>query len=250
MAQRITENTWLIQGRTVSLPVAIRDSLIATAVFSCSGDAARRAIADDRLTPLTVAGRSLASLLLVKYRDSDLDAYDEVGVTVAVRGPARGAIGIYILELPVTQTFTLEAGRAIWGLPKWLAHATMSFRRSGVEVSMCDGGQPVLTAALDAGGLRIPAPITAPMVCWAIRPDGPQAGELLRGSFRIRLEGLRIRWGGARLVLGDHRMACTARLLGMSGPPLCTAVARMTTELGAFSSPRPPGPQSQARSIP
>jgi Acetoacetate decarboxylase (ADC) len=250
MAQRIAENTWQIQGRTVTLPVVIRDSLFAAAVFSCPADAARTAVADERLTPMTIAGRGLATLMCVKYRDSDLDAYDEVGLMVVVRGPARGAIGAYTVELPVTQTFTLEAGRAIWGLPKWLAHATMSFRRSGVEVSMCDGGQPVLTAALDVGGLRIPAPITAPMVCWAVRPDGPQAGELLRGSFRIRLEGLRIRWGGARLILGDHRMARTARLLGMSGPSLCTAVARMTTELGAFSPPRPPGPQSRALSIP
>ena len=234
MAQRTTENTWQIQGRTVTLPVAIRDSFLATAVYACSADAARKIIADDRLTPLTIAGRGLAILLFVKYRDSDLDAYDEVGLTLAVRGPARGAIGMYILELPVTETFTLEAGRAIWGLPKWLAQATMSVRRDGVEVSLRDGAELVLTAALDVGGLRIPVPITAPMACWAVRPDGPDAGELLRGTVHIRLRGLHVRLGGAHLVLGEHRMARTARALGMSGRPLCTAVAEMTTELGAF----------------
>lgn len=234
MVQRAAANSWLIQGRTVTLPVAIRDSLFATAVFACSAEAARAAVVDRRLTPLTIAGRGLAGLMFVKYRDSDLDAYDEVGLAVAVRGPARGAIGAYIVELPVTQSFTLEAGRTIWGLPKWLARCTMSFHRSGVRVRLCDGAQLVLTAALDVGSLRIPVPITAPVVCWAVRPDGPDADELLHGTFRIRLEGLRIRLGGARLVLGEHRMARTAHALGMSGPPLCTAVAGMTTELGAF----------------
>jgi hypothetical protein len=231
MAQRIAENTWHIQGRTVTLPVAIRDSLLAAAVFSCSADAARRAVADERLTPVTIAGRGLAGLLCVKYRDSDLDAYDEVGLMVAVRGPVRGAIGAYTVELPVTQTFTLEAGRAIWALPKWLARSTMSFHRSGVEVRLCDGAEFVLTAAFSAGGLRIPVPITAPVPCWTVCPD---AGELHHGTFRIRLEALRIRPGGARLVLGEHRMARTARALGMSARPLCTAVARMTAELGAL----------------
>ncbi|MBV8992424.1 MAG: acetoacetate decarboxylase family protein [Pseudonocardiales bacterium] len=231
MAQRIAENTWQIQGRTVTLPVAIRDSLFAAAVFSCSADAARRVVADERLTPMSIAGRGLASLMCVKYRDSDLDAYDEVGLMVAVRGPVRGAIGAYTVELPVSQTFTLEAGRAIWALPKWLARSTVSFHRSGLEVRLCDGAEFVLTAALNAGGLRIPVPITAPVPCWTV---GPDAGELHHGTFRIRLENLRIRLGGARLVLGEHRMARTARALGMSGPPLCTVVAKMTAELGAL----------------
>jgi hypothetical protein len=230
----ISENSGRIQGCTVTLPVAIRESVLAIAVFSCSAGAAREAVAHDRLTPLTIAGRGFASLMFVKYRDSDLGAYDEVGLSVAVRGPAHGAIGAYVVELPVTQTLTLEAGRAIWGLPKWLAQATISVSRSGVRARLCDGAQSVLTAALDVRGLRIPVPITIPAVCWVVRRDGPEVGELLHGTARIRLDDLRIGLGGGRVVLGEHRMARTARALGMSRLPLCTAVARMTTELGAF----------------
>jgi hypothetical protein len=236
VAKRTGVDTWQVQGRQVTLPVAIRDSVCATAVFACSADAARTAVPDDRLTPLTIAGRGLASLLFVKYRDTDLGAYDEVGLSVAVLGPGRGAIGAYIVELPVTQTFTLEAGRAIWGLPKWLADSTISIRRSGVHVALCDGAQSVLTAAFQVGHLQIPMPITMPVTCWTVRPDGPEAGELLHGTVRVRLKGLRIGLGGgARVVLGEHRMARTARALGMSGPPLCTAVASMTAELGTFA---------------
>jgi hypothetical protein len=238
MAQRTAANTWEVQGRTVTLPVVIRDSTFAAAVFCCSAAAARTAVADDRLEPLTVAGRSIAVLVFVQYHDSDLGTYEEVGLMVAVRGPGRRAIGTYTLELPVTQAFTREAGRAIWGLPKWLARSAMTFRRSRVEVHLCEGEELILTAALDVGGLRIPVPITTSVACWAVRPDGPDAGELLHGTPRLRLEGLRVRPGRARLVLGEHRMAQTARALGMSRRPLCTAVARMTAELGAFTPVR------------
>ncbi len=235
MAQRIADNAWEIQGRTVTLPVAIRDSTVAAAIFSCSGAAARAAVPDHRLTPITVAGGGIAVLFCARYHDGDLDAYDEVGLSIAVRGPGSPAIGAYIAELPVTETFTLEAGRAIWGLPKWLARGTMTSGGSRTEVKLGDGDEFVLNAAFDVRGLRIPVPLTVPAVLWAIRPDGPHAGELLHGTFRLRLADLRIRPGGARLVLGEHRMARTARALGMSRRPLCTAVTRMTAELGPFT---------------
>lgn len=238
MAQRITDDIWEIQGRTVTLPVAIRHSTFAAAVFCCSATAIRAAVPDDRLQPFTVVGRGMAVVIFVRYHDSDLDSYDEVGILVAVRGPGGGTIGAYTVELPVTEAFTREAGCAIWGLPKWLARAAVVFRRRGMQVRLCDGDRFVLTAALDVGRLRIPVPLTVPVPCWAVRPDGPEAGELLHGVFRLRLEGLRLRLGGARLVLGDHRMARTARALGMSRRPLCTTVAPMTAELGAFTPVR------------
>lgn len=238
MAQRTTENSWQIQGRTVTLPVAIRDSTLAAAVFRCSAAAARMAVGDRRLEPLTIGGRGVAVLLCVQYHDGDLGAYDEVAVMVAVRGPGsmRGsrAIGAYTVEMPVTQPFTLEAGRAIWGLPKWLARAVMTFHGSRVQVHLSEGDEFVLSGTLDGGAVRIPVPVTAPMLCWAVRPDGPEEGKLIRGVARLRLKDLRVRLGGAELVLGEHRMARTARALGMSRRPLCTAMARMSTELGAF----------------
>lgn len=238
MAQRIADNAWEIEGRTITLPVRIRDSTVAAAVYCCCAAAARTAVTDERVKPLTLAGRGIAVLFFARYHDSDLGIYDEVGVAIAVRGPGRGPIGTYIVELPVTQTFTLEAGRAIWGLPKWLARSTLTSRRSGPEVHLCDGDEFVLTAALDIGRLRIPVPVTAPVALWAVQPDGPEGGELLHGAFRLRLADLRVRPGGTRLVLGEHRMSQTARALGMSQRPLCTLVARVTAELGPFTPVR------------
>ncbi|MDQ4103411.1 MAG: acetoacetate decarboxylase family protein [Actinomycetota bacterium] len=235
MTQRIADNAWDIQGRTVTLPATIRDSTVAASVFCCSAAAARTAVTDDRLQPLTVAGRGIAVLFFARYHDGDLGAYDEVGLMVAVRGPGRGVMGAYTIELPVTQTFTLEAGRTIWGLPKWLARSTMTSRRSRAEVHLYDNTELILTAAFDAGRLRVPVPVTAPAAFWAIRPEGPGTGELLHGTFRLRLSGLRVRTRGARLVLGEHRMARTARALGMSRRPLFTAVGRMAAELGPFT---------------
>jgi hypothetical protein len=82
-------------------------------------------------------------------------------------GPCRGSSGEAVAAGIGKGRCALEAGRAIWGLPKWLARSMMTFHRSRVEAQLWDGDELVLTAALDVGSLRIPVPVTAPGVLWA-----------------------------------------------------------------------------------
>jgi hypothetical protein len=188
---------------------------------------------------VTVAHRAVSTLVCIRYRDGDLGPYDEVALQLAVRGP-NGSIGLYTLELPVTGRFTLEAGRAIWGLPKWLATTSMTASDRRTTVELADGDDIVLRAEFDAGPLPLPVPVILPLPVWAIRPDGPEAGAVLRGGMRIRLEGVRFRPGGATVDLGRHRMADTARRLGAGGRPLCTVSApRMSGELGEWTTWEP-----------
>jgi hypothetical protein len=126
-----------VQGRTVTMPVMIRDSTVAAAVFCCSAAAARTAVTDDRLTPFTVAGRGIAVL-------------NEFLLTARTR-----------------------RGRSPYP----------------------DFGHQLV-------------------ICWGGAAGRARAGELLYSSPQIRLEGLRVRLGGAWLVLGQHRMAQTTRSPG------------------------------------
>ncbi|MBI2168037.1 MAG: acetoacetate decarboxylase family protein, partial [Actinobacteria bacterium] len=122
-----------IQGRPVAIPVEVRDARQWAAQFLVPADAAQAVIGD---TGLQVArpfpGRAMLALAVVDYRDTDLDAYHEVAVSFVVRhhdAPAvagegellrefwSGKVGAYIHQLPVDQTFTLEAGVLIWGFP-------------------------------------------------------------------------------------------------------------------------------------
>jgi hypothetical protein len=231
VAQRVAENTWQVQDTTLRMPVAIRDAALAAAVFACDQAAARRAVAGTGLEPLVLAGRAFAAFMCVQYRDGDLGPYNEVGLMLSVRGPG-GRIGAYTLELPVTQTFTLEAGRAIWALPKWLGRCELAIGRRRSTVHLAEGDAFVLAGVLDTGPLRLPMPVSAGLWAFSVREDD---GHLLYGRTSMRLTGLRVRPGGARLVLGEHRMARTARALGMSGRPLCTVtVPRLAMKLGEW----------------
>lgn len=83
MSERTSQ---IVQGRTVTLPVEVRRVSSWAAHFLVPAGAGRRMIAH---TGLEVAeplpGRALVSIPFVRYEDSDLDAYNEVGIVVAVR---------------------------------------------------------------------------------------------------------------------------------------------------------------------
>ncbi len=61
--------------------------------------------------------------MLARYIDGDLGKYHEFGTCVMVNPPGSNASGLralgdaaaFIHHLPVDQSFTLEAGRTIWG---------------------------------------------------------------------------------------------------------------------------------------
>lgn len=230
MARRIAENVWEIQGRTLRMPVVIRDAAMAAAVFACDPAAARTALAGTGLDPVVVGRRALSVLICVQYGDGDLGRYNEVGLLLPVRGPGR-RVGVYTLELPVTQEFTLEAGRDLWALPKWLARCDLAFDGHRCRVRLSDGDTFVLAATLDGGPLPLPLPVRTRMAGFSVRDASTITGRTL-----MRLRGLRVRPGGSRVVLGDHRMASAARSLGMAGRPLATmTAARLSLELGEWA---------------
>jgi hypothetical protein len=122
-------------------------------------------------------------------------------------------------------------------MPKWLATSSMtaSRRRAAVEVRADDA--LVLRAQLDAGPVAMPFRVKVPAPTWSTRGDGPTAGEVLKGVFRIAMGGLRVRPGGTTVTLGNHRMSAAARSLGMEGRALATLGSpHLTGELGSPTS--------------
>ncbi|HEX9713392.1 MAG TPA: acetoacetate decarboxylase family protein [Actinomycetota bacterium] len=212
-----------IQGRQLTFPVEVRQASSWAASFLVPAARAQAMIAH---TPLQVAqpvpGRALVTIPFVRYVDSDLDSYNEVGVTVLVRehdaadepawrhslDVARSRVGVYVHHLPVDQAFTLEAGRALWGYPKVMA--SIDIRSSG-GVTACElriDDQDVLRLRVVDGG---PIPIPARM---------PPTYTYLDGVLRRTLwesEGVQIRGrlGGATLWLGSHPIADELRALGL-----------------------------------
>lgn len=223
---------WFVFGTEVPNPAQIRDARFAGAVYACPAAEARAVVRGTGLDAVTVGGRGFSALACIQYVDTDLGPYDEVALQVLARGPG-GRLGLYTAELPVTGEFTLHAGRQIWGLPKWRARTESTFDGRRVRLRLWDGDTRVLAVALDSGPLRTPVPAKVPLPAWSSRVDGPKAGELLFGGLALRAEAFRMRPGGARVALGEHRMAELADRLGVAGRALATlGAARLTGSIG------------------
>lgn len=237
MATHPAPDVWEVQGKHVDLPVRVENASIAGAAWR-----APRSAVDAQLEPygLRSAGRrgkGLAMLLCVVYPEEFvLGAYDEVGIGVyasPMSGTVPGGSGLFLLELPVTGAFTREAGREIWGLPKWLMTSTADVGGSTSTMVISDGDVPVMDATIRTGGLALPlAPSGG--TTWARAEDGPHAGRLLRGKTSMRFRGLRLGRGrGTTIAWGEHRMADRARALGMDGRPFATFSAeRLSASFG------------------
>src|ERR1700744_2720430 len=134
-----------IAGTVLTMPVRIRKADNHTAMFSVDAGAAQRLIDYSGLRVCEHRpGRAVVALLLVRYIDGDLGQYHEFGTAVMVNPPGSQARGLkalgnaaaFIHHLPVDQSFTLQAGRTIWGFPKIMADFTIrEHGRFGFDVS-------------------------------------------------------------------------------------------------------------------
>lgn len=235
MAELVGPKTWRIQGRRITLPVTLTDAQMSAAVFRSPRQAVAGLLDGTGLTPFTLGRSAFSMLMFVQYGPWELGMYDEVGVGVFVRG--SGKPGLHLVDLPVTGAFTQEAGQDFWALPKWLMSSTLTFLDRSASITVHDGSAFVLRAALTAGRLPIPLPIRASIPAWSYLGHGAQRNTLLRGTFPMTLQGLRLGRGTARITLGDHPMAHRMAALGMTRAPLITVHARnLSGPLDAFDA--------------
>lgn len=212
-----------IQGRTIRMPVEVRDASAGVATFLVSSRIARRLVPDafevvelfPRRTPLAIA--------IIDYRDNDLGDYDEVSLTFFVRprGARRGIpwlgswidlltgrLGTWIWKLPVNQSFTCEAGRTIWGFPKTVESIELRREPGAVRCRLEMDGEHVLTLSIPHGGTRT-LPEQETVTYTRIE------GVAHRTRFTQGGTGVGFSAGGARLELGTHPIADTLGALGL-----------------------------------
>ncbi len=243
--------SWEVLGRTITLPVVVRHAVQWSVQYLVDEDAAQRIVES---TGLQVTGplphKALMALAVCRYLDTDLDPYHEVAVSFVVRphdAPpitsatdrirefARGAIGVYIHQLPVDQEFTCTAGRDIWGFPKFMttididepssarASGAAGTRGSATIVRLVDDGTHVLSMAIGTGSERLRLPSSAPPTY------SYQDGVLRRTTWTIEQQRVSGRFGGTTLTLGDHPIADELRTLGLPKRALFTsACGRMS----------------------
>jgi hypothetical protein len=217
-------SSYVIQGRTVTLPVCVRDARVVVANFVVAAGAVRALLPTSNLQPVEVyPGGALCSLGAIEYRDNDLGEYNEFAVNFfvvpgterplplvgALRGFWRREVGVYVHRLPVTTSFSRDAGYGIWGFPKTVDEITFEDRDRRRSCTLVSNGTHVLklTIARGFGRVRLPE---APQdtYTWA-------DGRLRRTPSVMRGDGVGFRLGGAELTLGTHPIADELRSIGL-----------------------------------
>lgn len=204
--------SYTIEGREVTLPVRVGDAAIAFASWLVPMRVAREIVADERVQLVRILpGRAMLSLAAIEYRENDLGAYNELAIAfVAQTDRARGrqGIGSYIHRLPVTTSFSREAGRRIWGLPKTVDAIDIRDVGDRRSARLTVDGTHSLTLTVKMTGARS-------------FTDAPQAalarldGVIRRTPFRASGSGLGFRLGGAAIELGAGPIADELRRLGL-----------------------------------
>jgi hypothetical protein len=220
-----------IAGRTVTMPVRVRDASAGTVMYDVDAVAAQARLPAPFEVVESAPGTANLALALVDYRDNDLDAYLEVGVVLFVRPCAGGDDGNLILHLPVDQPFTCEAGQRIWGFPKSLQQIE---RVDGVGTStwtLWMDGALALRVTLPRGG-DDDAP-AVDMTSYTVIDGVPHAT-----AFSQRGTGSSMSFGGdgVTLELGPHPVGEELASLGLPREPV---LATWTEHLeGTFEAPR------------
>jgi Acetoacetate decarboxylase (ADC) len=243
---------YLVQGQRVAMPVEVRSASACSATFAVPAAAARSVIGYAGLDPVEpLPGRAICSLAFVRYVDSDLGPYDEFAVAFLVRRPdggldgrggrggrgarsergghdrpggrrgLRGRAGAFIHWLPVNQSFTLEAGRSIWGFPKEMADIDLSLSGPSKRCVVRKDGQLVVDLVIRPG---IPVPSGSAKTSFDAYTS--QDGVTRRTPWVMRPGGVRSRPGGALLRLGEHPVAEELRRLGLPRTALFTSTIR------------------------
>lgn len=208
-----------IAGTVLTMPVRVRKADVHTAMFAVSADAAQQMIDYSGLQVCRFRpGRAIVTLMLARYIDGDLGQYHEFGTCIMVNPPGSQATGLkalgdaaaFIHHLPVDQAFTLEAGRTIWGFPKIMADFTV---HEADPFGFTVGVNGALIAKMEFGrALPIPSLGSGPKV---LKTYTFADGTTREVPWEMKTSGVRLRPGGAKLVLGNHPYADELASLGL-----------------------------------
>lgn len=229
LSQPSPPNSYLIQGRTVTMPCIVRDACSATATWLVSSRAAQLLLPGPELEIAEVMPRrGLLSISCIDYRDNDLGDYNEVSIAFFVRergaprglpyaGTAidmmRGRLPTHIIHLPVNQSFTCEAGQTIWGFPKTVDEIDFDTSGDRAHCTWSKDGHNVLRVSVPIGGKRS---FPEQTLCTYSYIDG----ALHKTEFASRAENLGVQLRGADIELGAHPIADELRSLGLPKPAL------------------------------
>ena len=227
---------YTIEEQTVVLPVRIREASSVYASFLVPAAAVKRLLPAGLIPLQTIPGRATCTIVGVDYREGDLGQYHEVGVCFLLRPQGGSRLDVvtmmrnqapaYIHRLPVTTSFSCEAGRHIWGFPKDVMDIAFADTEATRTVTLRDQGRLVLQLSAPRRGTKKFSGVD-------IDAMGSWGGPVQVTPAQMAGEGVKAGFRAGQLVLGDHPIATELRSLGLPKRPLVAgSIERFTGSFG------------------
>lgn len=208
---------------TVPLPVRVEEARAMLAGFLASTEQLQRLTPDALRVVELAPGFAPVGLSCFEYVRTTLGPYNEVGIAWPVVRADRASwrtlpvlpvlleklwpgAGWWVHWLPVTTDAALEAGRDVWGYPKFRADISFSEERGTRACSLSHGGRSILTLEQSTRMPALPKTLET-------RTFTRRGAELLSTRISVKARGAQNPFARCRLTLGDHVIADELRKL-------------------------------------
>lgn len=145
--RRLAGNKATVDGIDYVLPVNSEPSPVLMTAFPVDARAAARLLPGGEIHPFRLpGGKSLLVVTVINYLSTDIGAYIEYSLALAVTRGARPAppllpmllqrtlnLGQYVVDLPVSTEVSVKGGKGIWGMPKH--QASLDFQVGEASIS-------------------------------------------------------------------------------------------------------------------
>jgi hypothetical protein len=219
-----------VGSASIDLPIRYYRDDAFMGVFPASFEAIEAALPSERLRPVRLFGnRAAVAIIAFNYIQTSVGPYGEVGIaplcTLDREGPplvaallesAFDGFGAFVAHLPVTSLIARDAGRTIWGYPKFVADMEFERRPAYQSVRLSENGAEILTLHVRQGGM--PIRDNRPLTTFSVRgSDLVQTVVPTRSTYQVGMSG-----DAGRLELGDHPIGDWLRTLGVESVPVQT----------------------------
>lgn len=213
----------------IALPIRYWRTDCFMALFTADLGAVVDLLPSSRLHPVRVTRtKAVVAVGVFNYLETSVGPYGEIAVSPLctldreappvlplATGYLRG-LSAFVAHLPVTTRIAREAGRQVWGYPKFVADMDFDLRPEAQRVEMFEDGQEILSLDVRRRG-RV-ALESAPLTTYTAHGD-----RLIRT--RIAMRGhvaTAIGSSNGELLLGDHPVGREIAALGIGTGPLLT----------------------------
>jgi Acetoacetate decarboxylase (ADC) len=222
----------LVDGIPFELPVNSDRTSALMAAFGIDATKARSLLPGNELHPVRLWNRGVLLVTVINYQLTDIGAYIEFSIGIAVTHARRPAprllpfvlrghyrFGQYVLDLPVSTEISVKGGKGIWGMPKHQANLDFVVADGTVSSQYDDDGTLAMRIEIDRPKhAKLPVSVAAANYC-QFRGLLMKSYVYMRGKAGFALGPK----ASARLILGDHPRLAPLAELGIDERPIFTA---------------------------